>query len=140
MWPGENSNSDLFWRLPSQQLSSKGNYQSHSGRIIALYFHLKESEAGSLIKLLNMKPQSYYIDQFWLKPFTFQVTFFIFIKVPHRNVGYSKRAAKVPSSPKGKLGRVHPQNLNVSFINLIKHSNKHHLQLPIVYRLHIWNN
>ena len=30
--------------------------------------------------------------------------------------------------------------LNVTFINFIKHSNKHHLQPSIVYHLLIWDN
>ena len=37
------------------------------------------------------------------------------IKVPHRNAGNSKRA-KVSSSPKGKLGRAHPHNVNLFII------------------------
>ena len=39
-----------------------------------------------------------------------QITF-ILIKVPHRHMGNSKRA-KVPSSPKEKLGRVYSQDVN----------------------------
>ena len=51
-----------------------------------------------------------YIDRVWLKPLTFQVTYFNFKKVLRRNAVNLKKA-KVPSSPKGKLGRVRPRNM-----------------------------
>ena len=42
-----------------------------------------------------------------------QVNHFYLKKVPHRNVGSSKRA-KVLSYPKGKLGRVHSRSVNTN--------------------------
>ena len=53
------------------------------------------------------------LDRVRLKPLTFQVTYFHVNESSHRNAGNSIRA-KVPSSPKGKLGLVHTQNVNTT--------------------------